>query len=256
MPSEGVAWIPYGVETLSTFDLMPLSREADRPNGDAPIKLAYVGRFENTHKRIADVVAIARRLSSEAIAFEFELVGDGGEMPYVREHLGDLVNAGNVGIWGWLPSEKVIDTLRESEVFVLASSVEGFCIALIEAMANGCCPVVTDIESGNKQLVDNGVNGFVVPVGDVGAFVDTIKFLAANRERLSEMRVKAWETGRQYSVERMVENYERCFERAIEDARANPRIPDPEFPLMESCRSKYPLWMRRIKARAKALVSN
>ncbi|MBK7706926.1 MAG: glycosyltransferase [Acidobacteria bacterium] len=116
-------------------------------------------------------------------------------------------------------------------------------------MANGCAPVVTDIKSGNKQLVTNGVNGFVVPVGDIEAFADKIQVLANDRERLLEFRKRAWETGRQYSVERMVESYERCFEQAIEDARANPRRPDPDFPLMESCRSKYPVWLRRIKAK-------
>jgi hypothetical protein len=63
------------------------------------------------------------------------------------------------------------------------------------------------------------------------------------------MRMAAWETGREYGIDRMVDNYVSCFERAIEDARANPRTPDPAFPLMESCRSKYPLWLRRVKAR-------
>ena len=86
-------------------------------------------------------------------------------------------------------------------------------------------------------------------VGDVDAFVDRIRSIADDRERLGTMRNAAWETGREYSVDRMVDNYVECFERAIEDARANPRVPDPSFPLMESCRSKYPLWLRRIKAR-------
>jgi hypothetical protein len=52
----------------------------------------------------------------------------------------------------------------------------------------------------------------------------------------------------------MVESYEQAFARAIEDARTNPRTPDPDFPLMESCRSKYPLWLRRLKARVRSMV--
>ena len=253
-PSKGgqfpdqVVWIPYGVETLENFEA-DVSRAADRSEEPGPIRLAYVGRFENTQKRIADVVAIARQLSSEGVAFKFDLVGDGEEMPFVREQLSDLIAEGSVRIHGWLPSEKVIEKLRESEVFVLASAYEGFCISLIEAIANGCAPVVTDIESGNKQLVEDGVNGFVVPVGDIDAFIGKIGVLAGDRDRLLQMRSRAWDTGKQYSVERMVANYVDCFERAVADARANPRVVDPEFPLMESCRSKYPLWLRRLKAR-------
>ncbi|MEQ1762396.1 MAG: glycosyltransferase family 4 protein [Pyrinomonadaceae bacterium] len=254
MESERVEWIPYGVETLSRFNAVE-RRVADRPGGEEPIRLAYVGRFENTQKRIADIVAIARRLESDGVSFEFDLVGDGEAMPDVRAALSGLIEQGIVRIHGWVPSDRVIQKLRESEVFVLASAYEGFCISLIESMANGCVPVVTDIESGNKQLVDDGVNGFIVPVGDVDSFVDRIKALAADRNRLSEMRERAWYTGREYSVDRMVESYERCFEASVEDTRINPRTPDPNFPLMESCRSKYPLWIRRLKAKAKAFVT-
>lgn len=254
MEPSRVEWIPYGVETLSSFDTN-VSRVSDGPDGEQPIKLAYVGRFENTQKRIDDIVAIGQRLAAEGVAFEFDLVGDGEEMPQVRAALESLVKRGQVRIHGWLPSDNVVQKLRETEVFVLASAYEGFCISLIESMANGCVPVVTDIESGNKQLVDDGVNGFVVPIGDTAAFVDRIRTLAASRNLLGEMRERAWQTGRQYSVDRMVENYERCFEASMEDARTNLRTPDPGFPLMESCRSKYPLWMRRLKAKAKALVT-
>ena len=241
MPRDRVEWIPYGVETLG---------EEPREFGGGRLRLVYVGRVENTQKRIRDVVAILQRLGEDEVDFTFDLIGDGDEMPYVREQLTSLVEEGKVRLHGWLASEQVISKMRESEVLILASAYEGFCISLTEALANGCAPVVTDIESGNKQLVEEGVNGFVVPVGDVEGFVDRIKLLATDRTRLGEMRRAAWYTGRQYSVDRMVENYVSCFERAIEDARSNPRTPDPNFPLMESCRSKYPLWLRRLKAKA------
>jgi hypothetical protein len=105
-------------------------------------------------------------------------------------------------------------------------------------------------------LVEDGVNGYIVPIGGVPEFVDRIRLLAEDRERLGRMRFAAWETGREYSIDRMVGSYVSCFERAIEDVRSNPRIPDPDFPLMESCRSKYPLWMRRLKARVASRRGN
>ena len=246
MPRERVDWIPYGVETLT---------EEPKEFGDGPLRLVYVGRVENVQKRIRDVVAVIKKLSEDGADFTFDLIGDGEEMSYVRDSLADRIDAGQVRLHGWLSSDQVIGKLRESEALILASAYEGFCISLTEALANGCTPVVTDIESGNKQLVEDGVNGFVVPVGDVTAFVDRIKFLANDRERLMEMRQSAWYTGKQYSIDRMVDNYVSCFERAVDDALLNPRTPDPNFPLMESCRSKYPLWLRRLKARAKRLAA-
>jgi glycosyltransferase involved in cell wall biosynthesis len=241
MPAERVTWIPYGVEVLD-----------QKPAGTAEglLRLLYVGRLDEPQKRISDVVKIVKQLRESNVGFAFDIVGDGDERPLVERELGADIADGHVRMHGWVGSENVIEAMRGGEVFILASSTEGFCISLTEAMANGCAPVVTDIESGNKQLVEDGVNGFVVPVGDVDAFVDRIKLLAADRSRLNEMRRAAWYTGKQYSVDRMVENYVSCFERAIEHARSNPRTPDPDFPLMESCRSKYPLWLRRLKAKA------
>lgn len=243
MSPERVEWIPYGVETS---DDAPVTQ----PSG--ALRLAYVGRFENAQKRIGDIVAIIKRLGESGVDFRFDMVGDGEETVNVRAALEDEIASGHVVLHGWVGSEDVIRILGSSEVFILASAYEGFCISLIEAMANGCCPIVTDIRSGNKQLVEDGVSGFVVPVGDIDAFVDRIRVLADDRDVLGLMRTAAWRTGREYGVDRMVDNYVACFDRAIEDARVNPRTPDPGFPLMESCRSKYPLWLRRIKARVLA----
>lgn len=240
MPADRVEWIPYGV---ATRDDEPVTSES------GPLKLVYVGRFENTQKRISDVVKIIKKLDETGIDFTFDMVGDGEEMPAVRSELAAQIESGRVRVHGWVDSSKVIEIMRSSEVFVLASAYEGFCISLTEAMANGCTPIVSDIRSGNKQLVEDGASGFVVPVGDVDGFVDRMRVLASDRGRLREMRVAAWRTGREYGFDRMVDNYVACFERAIEDARSNPRVVDPAFPLMESCRSKYPLWLRRIKAR-------
>jgi len=235
MPDDRVEWIPYGVETRET---PPIT------SPDGPLRLLYVGRFENQQKRISDVVAVIEKLSESGIDFEFDLVGDGEEMSNVRSALSGF---GNVRIHGWLDAARVIETMRTSEVFILASAYEGFCISLTEAMANGCTPVVSDIRSGNKQLVRDGENGYIVPIGDVDAFVARIRLIANDRGRLGAMRIAAWETGREYGIDRMVENYVSCFERAIEDTRSHPRVQDANFPLIESCRSRYPLWLRRIK---------
>ena len=245
MPAKHVMWIPYGVEVLG-----------QEPTGltDGPMRLLYVGRLDEQQKRISDVVKIAKRLGESDLRFTLDIFGDGDERSLVERELAGMIADGRVRMHGWVTSDEVIGAMREAEIFLLSSAYEGFCISLTEAMANGCCPVVTDIDSGNKQLVEDGVNGFVVPVGYVEGFVDRIGVLAGDRDRLLAMRQAAWYTGKQYGVERMVQNYEDCFRSSIEETRRNPRTPDPSFPLMESCRSKYPLWLRRIKAKAKSIV--
>ena len=48
---------------------------------------------------------------------------------------------------------------------------------------------------------------------------------------------------------KMIGNYETCFEKAIEDAERAPRQSFANYPLMETCRSHFPLWLRRLRAK-------
>jgi glycosyltransferase involved in cell wall biosynthesis len=237
---ERVEWIPYGVEA---------SPVEPQENGDDILKLIYVGRLEEQQKRVSDLVKVAQLLSKKGVKYNLQIVGDGEEMPRLREDLSAEIAGGKVALRGWLGGDEVVAAMRDAEVFVLTSAYEGFCIALTEAMANGCCPVATDITSGNGELIESGANGFLVTIGDTESLTEKLTFLSENRDALSAMRKAAWEKGKNYGIAKMVENYENCFAQAIEDARRAPRASYADFPLMETCRSRFPLWLRKLKRR-------
>jgi glycosyltransferase involved in cell wall biosynthesis len=238
---EQIDWIPYGVT---------ISEREPQPEPENYLKLIYVGRLEEEQKRISDLIKVVKILSAKNVKYRLSIVGDGEEMPRIKENLITEIGDGRVSLHGWLESDKVIEAMRQAEIFVLTSAYEGFCIALVESMANGCCPVVTDIRSGNKLLIENEVNGFLTAIGDVKSFAEKLKFLSENRAKLLEMRKLGWQTGKEYGVEKMVESYENCFEKAVIEAKNSPRTKNKNFPLMETCRSIYPLWLRRIKKMA------
>lgn len=242
LPADKVEWVPYGVMTSLTG---PVIRPATE------LKIVYVGRVVEEQKRISDLIAIARSLSDEKVNYQLTIIGDGPDMPKVKTMLGQQVSEGKVILKGWLTNPEIIHILRENEVFVLTSAYEGFCIALTEAMANGCCPVVTDIRSGNKYLVKDSFNGFVVEVGNTKKFTARLEELANDNDKLSRMRIQAWNEGKQFSIARMVENYENCFRRSAEEAKRSLRQTDSNFPLMPTCRSKYPKWLRSLKVMVK-----
>ncbi len=237
-PLSAIDWIPYGVKAKAS---------APGKHNDQPIRLIYVGRVVEEQKRISDLIKIVQELSARKISFHLKIVGDGTEMPLLKESLQDEIKKGTVELLGWLKTDEVIHHLLQSDLFLLTSAYEGFCIALLEAMANGCCPIVTDIKSGNKQLIKNGENGFVFPIGDTSLFVKKIAELSQHSDMLFLLRIKAWETGRNYSIERMVAAYSDCFEKAMQETSAHPRETNINFPVMETCRSVWPLWLRRIK---------
>lgn len=233
-----IDWIPYGVDAAEKIN--------DYSEGGT-LRLVYAGRIEEGQKRISDLGKIINKLSADKIDFAIKIIGDGPEMPGLKETLADEIGKGKVTLTGWLPNNEVARVFQQSEIFLLTSAYEGFCIALTEAMANGCCPIVTNIRSGNSKLIQNDENGVIKEIGDVNGFAEAIKSLQNNRTKLFQMRNKAWQTGCQYGKEKMIADYENSFEKAIKEVKANPRNQNIAFPVMETCRSKYPFWLRNIK---------
>lgn len=237
-----IDWIPYGVMA-----------SAAPPAGESepPLRLAYCARLEATQKRSADVIAIVHELRRRGTNYTLQVIGDGPLFAQFASELWPEIASGRVKLHGWIEGQAVLEVLRRAEVFLLTSAYEGFCIALLEAMANGLAPLITDIPSGNRQLIEHERNGLLAPVGDTGQFVAALERLAQDRQLLFRLRQAAWRTAQPFTLERMVDAYLDCCERAIAQTELEPRQPQPDFPLMESCRSRYPLWLRRLKVVAR-----
>lgn len=94
------------------------------------------------------------------------LIGDGP----LRDEIADRIKLAGIGSYVCLygNSSDVAELLSALDVFVLASSTEGMSNAILEAMACGLAVVATDV-GGNRELVDDGCTGLLVPAGDTAA---------------------------------------------------------------------------------------
>ena len=242
MPPERVAWIAYGVYPGAK----PL--QAHQFEARQPLRLLYAGRLTDSQKRASDLIRIVKLLRAAPVDYRLNVVGDGPLMETFARRLAKDIAAGQVRMHGWLGREDVYRQMEEADVFLLTSDAEGLSIALLEAMAHGMVPVITDILSGNREIVRHMKNGMLVPVGNIDQFVGSIHRLAEDRQLLQEMQISAWKSSQAFTVPTMIESYVECFRTAKATVRLSPRMRDPAFPLMGRCRSRYPLWLRRLKA--------
>jgi glycosyltransferase involved in cell wall biosynthesis len=90
------------------------------------------------------------------------VVGDGPERPAL-EARARVLAGDRVAFLGLVPHARMPAALAGAEVYVSTSLSDSTSVSLLEAMASGAFPVVTDIEA-NREWIDNGVNGFLVPV--------------------------------------------------------------------------------------------
>ena len=89
----------------------------------------------------------------------------------------------NVRLLGYRSDAK--DLISGADLFVMPSRNEGLSSALLEAMSQGVCPVVSDA-GGNKEAVRNGQDGIVVPKENVQELVKAIRSLYEDRQKVNK----------------------------------------------------------------------
>jgi len=113
----------------------------------------------------------------------------------------------------------VAEILRAVDVGVLCSEREGFSNVILENMAAGIPMVVTDA-GGNAEAVQNGINGFVVPVSDVRGLADSIVKLLSDDKLRARMGAAGRRIAEQrFSSENMARKFQSLFLRLLSNSR-------------------------------------
>jgi len=211
--AQRLVTIPYGVPIADRFPERSL-------DSNAPLKIVYNGVLKQHQKRILDLPNIIHALRDRGVPVELTIAGGGPTQQQVMDESQRLVKQGVIRFIGIIPNAKVPDLLEQNDVFIMTSEFEGMPNALLEAMGRGCVPVVTNINSGIPELVQDGFNGYRVPVGNVQMFAERLAILQRDVSMRREMSLNAYSAANNgsYRIEDMVERYIALFHRILEEA--------------------------------------
>jgi N-acetyl-alpha-D-glucosaminyl L-malate synthase BshA len=186
----------------------PGSRSVVAPEGTKVI--THVSNFREV-KRVKDVVRVFARIR-RAMPATLIMVGDGPERVDAETEARELGVAQDVRFLGRLDS--VASLLQASDLFLLPSQTESFGLAALEAMACGS-PVVASRAGGLPEVVDDGVNGILEPVGSVEAMGRRAVELLRDPARHAAMREAAIAKAHEFSADRIVPMYESLYEEVV-----------------------------------------
>src|SRR5579864_2822753 len=175
------------------------------PNGDK--LLIHVSNFRPV-KRVLDCIRILAEARKRAPA-HLLMVGDGPER-VPAEHLArDLRVEHHVSFLG--KQDHVDRLLPLAHVLLMPSELESFGLAALEAMACGVPPVATRV-GGVMELITDGVDGFLEPVGDVTRQAARVVELLTNEELHQKMAQAARRTAvERFASSKIIPQYEKYY---------------------------------------------
>jgi glycosyltransferase involved in cell wall biosynthesis len=146
-------------------------RQFDQPrrHGDGR-RLLFVGRLSAV-KGLPVLLETIALLKPDYPGLTLTLAGDGPDRAGLEQRAKDLGLADQIQFLGYQSQAQVRALLKETDVFVMASFAEGVPVVLMEAMAGGV-PVVATAVAGVRELVEDGISGFLVSPGDAQSLAE------------------------------------------------------------------------------------
>lgn len=194
IPVERVLALPNPVEWPPSLETVP---------DDEVVPAVFLGRF-GARKGIYDLVGACTLLGPEQRRRLRVVAAGDGEVDEVRAAVAAAGVGDVIEVRDWLDRTERDDLLRRAQVLVLPSSHEGLPMAVLEAMAYRVTPLVTPV-GALPELVRDGENGVVVPVGDPAALAAALTGLIDDDERRLALAVQARADVEQYAAPRWAE---------------------------------------------------
>ncbi|MBQ0719376.1 MAG: TIGR03088 family PEP-CTERM/XrtA system glycosyltransferase [Gammaproteobacteria bacterium] len=177
--------------------------------------IGTVGRLAEVKDQLTLIQAFAQLVADHSTQKQLRLVivGDGPMHQTLSAKISEL----GLSEYIWMPGDRedIPELLRLMDVFVLPSLGEGISNTLLEAMATGL-PLIATRVGGNPELIEEGINGCLVPVGDPVALAKSLKTLLSKPKMLTLYGEKSLHKVRQhFDWNRTVDEYLAVYDQLL-----------------------------------------
>ena len=205
---EKVRVIPHGVDGGKFYRTTSPKEQT--------MQVLFVG-FLGESKGADVLPGIFQKVAGEVPGATLNIVGKGPLESALKEEFRKRGLQERVSFHGPKSRDETAALMRSSDILLLPTRLEGFGIAIVEAMMCGVVPVVSRLEGITDQLVEDGKSGILVSPGDVDGFSDAIKHLSHDRKTLGELSARASSfAADRFSLNTMLDRYESLFAEPVE----------------------------------------
>ncbi len=175
--------------------------------------LIAVGRL--AHQKGFDLLIEAfSKLSDRYPDWHLTILGEGTSRPELETLRSQLQLTDRVHLPGQV--KNVNAHLRQADIFVMSSRLEGFPMALCEAMACGLPVLSADCLSGPREIIEDGINGILVATEDIAALavgLETLMSDASKRQQLGQVAPQVLD---RFGLEQVMAMWQQAIDQVIE----------------------------------------
>lgn len=204
-----------GIKDTSKYKIIPNALSFDEYfninefNNKAK-EVLIISRLSEYQKRIFLALRIWAIIKSDPLYKDWTLriVGDGifknEYIQYIqKKHIEDVIFEGL--------KTNVIDYYKKGAIFFMTSRFEGWGLTITEAQQMGVIPIAFNSYLSLSDIIDNGVNGFIIPNNDIRGFVEKAKLLMNNNNKRYEMAKNCIEQSKQFAIEKIALKWYNLF---------------------------------------------
>lgn len=209
--SEGVdrqfSWLPQSQRAVIHNPIAVRQAGTDSEHGQ--FLISSMGRL--TEQKGFDLLLNAfAKVAGQNSKWNLLIIGDGPLRGVLERQANELGLAARVDFTGMV--QDPVPFLEKSKLFVMASRFEGFPYVALEALASGLPVIYTDCPSGPQEIIRQGVDGLLVPNGDVTELAAAMDRLMANSGEREAMAARAPEVIARFGIDEIISRWEELFE--------------------------------------------
>ena len=165
-------------------------------------RVLWCGRVEFGVKRVDRIMRIWKRVSQKFPNWELDVIGS-GDIEFFRA-LAEKNGIERINIVGFANPQEYYD---RASILCMTSSTEGWGMVLIEAQSNGVVPMAYNSYASATDIIDDGVNGFLVKAFDEDEYVEKLSLLIKDEQKRQEMSEQGLVKIKDFAVDKIAQKW-------------------------------------------------
>jgi len=194
------------------IELPPPAQIEKRQEWGLPLRLLFVGRLIDSHKGVYRLPAILAACRKRNLPVQLTVIGDGKDRASLAQQFIEAGVADLVEMAGAQPPAAIAAAMQSHHVLLFPTNTEGMPLVVLEAQANGCVVITTNLPGITDAAIEDGVTGRLVEPGNIEQFTAEIEAMLSPGVWKSHSQAGIERANRLFSLAVMGDHYQSLLE--------------------------------------------